>query len=53
MLCLATPKQMAPLLAEKSRVFEGGDTPVRETWVAYIGAGNTALAEPEHYITLR
>lgn len=52
-LCLATPKQMAPLLAEKSRVFEGGDTPVRETWVAYIGAGNTALAEPEHYITLR
>ena len=51
--CLATAGSMAPLLADESRAFEGGDTTVRDTWRAYISGGNAALAEPEHYITLR
>lgn len=51
--CLATAKQMAPLLADDSRPFEGGDTRVRDTWSAYAAGGSAALAEPEHYITLR
>ena len=51
--CLATAKQMAPLLADDSRPFEGGDTKVRDTWSAYAAGGSAALAEPEHYITLR
>lgn len=51
--CLATAKQMAPLLADDSRPFEGGDTRVRDEWSAYAAGGSAALAEPEHYITLR
>ena len=51
--CLATAKQMAPLLADESRAFEGGDTRVRDVWSAYAAGKNAALAEPEHYITLR
>ena len=51
--CLATAKQMAPLLADDSRSFEGGDAKVRDTWSAYAAGGSAALAEPEHYITLR
>ena len=51
--CLATAKQMAPLLADESRPFEGGETRVRDTWRAYAAGGNAALAEPEHYIRLR
>ena len=51
--CLATAKQMAPLLADESRPFEGGDTSVRDEWSAYAAGKNAALAEPEHYITLR
>lgn len=51
--CLATAKQMAPLLADDSRPFEGGETRVRDTWSAYAAGGSAALAEPEHYITLR
>lgn len=51
--CLATAKQMAPLLADESRPFEGGDTRVRDEWSAYAAGGSAALAEPEHYITLR
>ena len=51
--CLATAKQMAPLLADESRPFEGGDTKVRDAWSAYAAGKNAALAEPEHYITLR
>ena len=51
--CLATAKQMAPLLADESRPFEGGDAKVRDEWSAYAAGGNAALAEPEHYITLR
>ena len=51
--CLATAGDMAPLLADESRTFEGGDTTVRDTWSAYVSGGNAALAEPENYITLR
>ena len=51
--CLATAKQMAPLLADESRPFEGGDAMVRDVWRAYAAGKNAALAEPEHYITLR
>ena len=51
--CLATAGSMAPLFADESRAFEGGDTTVRDTWRVYISGGNAALAEPEHYITLR
>ena len=51
--CLATADGMAPLLADKSRTFEGGNTTVRDTWSAYVSGGNAALAEPENYIKLR
>lgn len=51
--CLATAGDMAPLLADESRAFEGGDTTVRDTWSAYVSGGNAALAEPENYIKLR
>ena len=51
--CLATAGGMAPLLADESRAFEGGDTTVRDTWSAYVSGGNAALAEPENYIKLR
>ena len=51
--CLATAGGMAPLLADESRAFEGGDTKVRDAWSAYVSGGNAALAEPENYITLR
>ena len=51
--CLATAGGMAPLLADESRAFEGGDTTVRDTWSAYVSGGNAVLAEPENYITLR
>ena len=51
--CLATADGMAPLLADESRAFKGGDTTVRDTWRAYVSGGNAALAEPENYIKLR
>ena len=51
--CLATADGMAPLLADESSAFEGGDTTVRDTWSAYVSGGNAALAEPENYIKLR
>ena len=42
--CLATADGMAPLLADESSAFEGGDTTVRDTWSAYVSGGNAALA---------
>ena len=51
--CLATAGGMAPLLADESRAFKGGNTTVRDTWSAYVSGGNAALAEPENYIKLR
>ena len=51
--CLATSKQMAPLLADKSAGFTGGDQQVKSTWTEYVSGGGAALAEPENYMTLR
>ncbi len=51
--CLATAKQMAPLLADKSAEFTGGDQQVKSTWTEYVSGGGAALAEPENYMTLR
>ena len=51
--CLATAKHMAPLLADESRVFEGGDVRVRITWTEYAAQDDAVLAEPETYISLR
>ncbi len=51
--CLATEKQMAPLLADKSAGFTGGDKQVKSTWTEYVSGGGAALAEPENYMTLR
>lgn len=51
--CLATAKQMAPLLADKSAGFTGGDQQVKSTWMEDVSGGGAALAEPENYMTLR
>ena len=51
--CLATAKQMTPLLADKSAGFTGGDQQVKSTWTEYVSGGGAALAEPENYMTLR
>ena len=51
--CLATAKQMAPLLADKSAGFTGGDQQVKSTWTEVVSDGGAALAEPENYMTLR
>ena len=51
--CLATAKQMAPLLADKSAGFTGGDQQVKSTWTEDVSGGGVALAEPENYMTLR
>ncbi len=50
--CLATAKQMEPLLADKSSGFTGGDQQVKSTWTEDV-SGGAALAEPENYMTLR
>ena len=51
--CLATAKQMAPLLADKSAGFTGGDQQVKSRWTEVVSGGGAALAEPENYMTLR
>lgn len=51
--CLAAAKHMAPLLADESRVFEGGDVRVRNTRTEYVAQDDAVLAEPEPYISLR
>ncbi len=51
--CLATSKQMAPLLADKSAGFTGGYQQVKSTWTEDVSGGGAALAEPENYMTLR
>ena len=51
--CLATAKQMAPLLADKSAGFTGGDQQVKSTWTEDVSGGGAVLAEPENYMTLR
>ena len=51
--CLATAKQMAPLLADKSGISMDGDAWVKNTWCDYVSGGKAVLAEPENYMTLR
>ena len=50
--CLATEKQMAPLLQDKSRAFERGEATVKNTWSDAVCSGSVVLAAPESYITL-
>ena len=51
MTCLATEKQMAPLLQDESRAFERGEATVRNTWSEALSGGSVTLAAPESYIT--
>ena len=51
--CLATEKQMAPLLQDKTRTFERGEATVKNTWSDAVCSGSVVLAAPESYITLR
>ena len=51
--CLATEQHMAPQLAQEDCDWTGGETTVKSTWTDYVSGGGAALAEPEHYITLR
>ena len=49
--CLATAGSMAPLFADESRAFEGGDTRVRDTWsVCLRGECRTGGAGKLYYI---
>ena len=51
--CLAIPRHIEPLLADKDNTFEAEDTVVKDTWINYVLEGDVVLAEPEDYITLR
>ena len=51
--CLAIPRHMESLLADKDSTFEVEDTTVKDTWINYVLEGDVVLAEPEDYITLR
>ena len=50
--CLATEKQMAPLLQGETCAFECGEETVKNTWGDAVSSGSLALAAPESYITL-
>ena len=49
--CLATEKQMAPLLQDESRAFERGEATVKDAWSEALPGGSVTLAAPESYIT--
>lgn len=49
--CLATEKQMTPLLQDESRAFERGEATVRNAWSGALSGGSVTLAAPESYIT--
>ena len=49
--CLATEKQMTPLLQDESRAFERGEATVRNAWSEALSGGSVTLAAPESYIT--
>ena len=49
--CLATEKQMAPLLQDETRAFERGEATVRNAWSEALSGGSVTLAAPESYIT--
>lgn len=39
MTCLATEKQMAPLLQDESRAFERGEATVKDAWSEALSGG--------------
>lgn len=49
--CLATERQMAPLLQDENRAFERGEATVRNAWSEALSGGSVTLAAPESYIT--
>ena len=51
MTCLATEKQMVPLLQDENRAFERGEATVRNAWSEALSSGSVTLAAPESYIT--
>ena len=50
--CLATEKQMMPLLKDETRAFERGEDTVKNLWSKALSDGSVVLAAPESYITL-
>ena len=50
--CLATEKQMTPLLKDETRAFERGEDTVKNFWSKALSDGSVVLAAPESYITL-
>ena len=50
--CLATEKQMTPLLQDETRAFERGEDKVKSFWSKALSDGSVVLASPESYITL-
>ena len=50
--CLATEKQMTPLLQDETRAFECGEDTVKNLWSKALSGDSVVLAAPESYITL-
>lgn len=50
--CLATEKQMTPLLQDDTRAFERGRDTVKDLWSKALSDGSVVLAAPESYIAL-
>ena len=50
--CLATEKQMTPLLQDEPHAFERGEDTVKDLWSKALSDGGVVLAAPESYITL-
>ncbi len=50
--CLATEKQMTPLLKDETRAFERGEDTVKNLWSKALSDGSVVLAAPENYITV-
>ena len=50
--CLATEKQMTPLLQDEPHAFERGEDTVKNLWSKALSDGGVVLAAPEIYITL-
>lgn len=50
--CLATEKQMTPLLQDEPHAFERGENTVKDLWSKALSDGGVVLAAPESYVTL-
>ena len=50
--CLATEKQMTPLLKDETCAFERGEDTVKNFWSKALSDGSVVLAAPESYITV-